>query len=490
MKKALCLLLSAAFSFTCLRGFSQCTVSNIVVQNATVLGSLSPGTCTVKFDVAFTIENNNGNKYIFIHAWLKNDYPDYFQCVDGQSTLPGAPKAPEASDLGDEFITIGINNDINPPQLLTSYTPDTAVPITPVNSIQRTLLPDGSAIFILKGVTATAPVSCGTPVVIVADLWSSQSAMAQRAHCVNCGIMYSAGFFNAAGSVNCSTLTFGAMLTNFTTDPVTGYYRVFADINGDNYFTEAVDTMIIGATNFSIAAGVGMQTPITGAVPPLNVNQNLFLVLTQTSGSASGASFVVFLPTSFCGTLPVTLTSFTAVRNNSSQVALRWETMTETNNRGFSLMRNRGNNNWEVLAFIPSQMSDGNSSLPLSYSYLDMNNTNKGITQYRIRQVDIDGRSTFSPIRAVRGLGQRSAIIIYPNPTVDGSVTIVFEDKDAKRDMILSDLSGRVLKQWKTITGNTIQLDQLRKGMYLLRVTDVETGLQSVEKIVVSNEAP
>ena len=128
---------------------AQCTVSNIIIQNVSVAPTQTPGTCTVTFDASFTIEDNNGNKYIFIHAWVASDYPNYFECVNGQSTLNGSIAAPESADLGNEFLTIAINNDIDPPGLLSSYTPDPSVSITPVSSIERTVNPDGSATFIL-----------------------------------------------------------------------------------------------------------------------------------------------------------------------------------------------------------------------------------------------------------------------------------------------------------------------------------------------------
>src|SRR5258706_2380905 len=85
---------------------AQCTVSNIVIQNVSVAAVQTPGTCTVTFDATFTIENNNGNKYIFIHAWLLSNYPDYFHCVNGQSTINGAIHAPKADDLANAFLTI------------------------------------------------------------------------------------------------------------------------------------------------------------------------------------------------------------------------------------------------------------------------------------------------------------------------------------------------------------------------------------------------
>ncbi|MES1215067.1 MAG: T9SS type A sorting domain-containing protein [Bacteroidota bacterium] len=181
--------------------------------------------------------------------------------------------------------------------------------------------------------------------------------------------------------------------------------------------------------------------------------------------------------------LPVTFKAFAATRNHSN-VSLKWETAFEQNNSGFAVERN-AHGSWQQVAFVASQASGGNSDAPLSYSYNDPNNIN-GMTQYRIRQVDFDQKSKYSDIRAVRGEGQIGKTIVYPNPSVTGNVSVVFEDATVARDVSLSDMSGRVVKSWRGVTNNNIQIDNLTPGMYSLRIVVPETGTQSVEKIIVS----
>jgi len=185
------------------------------------------------------------------------------------------------------------------------------------------------------------------------------------------------------------------------------------------------------------------------------------------------------------GALPVSFRAFSASRNNST-VALKWTTATESNNLGFEILRLIGNGKWESLAFIRTQAVSGNSSSDLTYTYGDLNPT-KGISQYRIRQIDIDSRSKLSEIRAVRAEGQKGKTIIYPNPSSDGKLTVVFEDKEVSRDVSLMDLNGRVMKQWKNVMNNTLQIENLLTGSYTVRILNTETGEQIVEKIIVKN---
>ena len=161
------------------------------------------------------------------------------------------------------------------------------------------------------------------------------------------------------------------------------------------------------------------------------------------------------------------------------------ETSTELNNNGFAIQRNLGNNNWHSVSFIRSQARDGNSSSPLVYTFSDLN-THKGISQYRIKQVDLDGKSKFSEVRAVRGEGQHSQTIVYPVPSRDGRVTVVFDEIDGTRDVSLMDMNGRALRQWKGVTNNTLLIENLGDGVFTIRIQNTVTGSVSNAKIIVS----
>ena len=212
-----------------------------------------------------------------------------------------------------------------------------------------------------------------------------------------------------------------------------------------------------------------------------NNNNNL-------QGSNSGFLFVVSYSGTPCGeqgALPVSFRAFNVSRNNST-VELKWTTATESNNLGFEIQRMIGSGKWQTVSFIASQATGGNSSLDLNYTYSDLNST-KGMSQYRIRQVDIDNRSKLSEIRAVRGLGQMAKIIVYPNPSTDGNVSVVFDESDGIRDVSLVDVNGRLIRQWKQIKTNVLQIENLSTGFYSLRIVNIETSEQTVEKIVVKN---
>ncbi len=186
-----------------------------------------------------------------------------------------------------------------------------------------------------------------------------------------------------------------------------------------------------------------------------------------------------------CNPLPVKFKSFTATRSNSTNVSVKWETASEQNSAGFAVERNvRGS--WDQVAYIPSQAVGGTSSSALTYQLNDLNAA-RGVSQYRIRQEDIDGVVKLSDIRSVRGEGQKGSTIVYPNPTDNGKVNIVFEGGEiTKRNISVQDMSGRIVKQWNNYSNNNIQIENLSPGFYTVRIVDIGTGEQSVEKVVVN----
>jgi hypothetical protein len=75
---------------------------------------------------------------------------------------------------------------------------------------------------------------------------------------------------------------------------------------------------------------------------------------------------------------------------------------------------------------------------------------------------------------------------VFPNPSNNGNVSIVFEDANVKRDVSVIDMTGKVIKQWRNVTNNNLLVENLPSGLFSVRILAVETGEQVVEKIVVN----
>jgi len=179
--------------------------------------------------------------------------------------------------------------------------------------------------------------------------------------------------------------------------------------------------------------------------------------------------------------LPVRFKLFTATRKGD-KVDLKWETATELNNKGFYVQR-RTEGEWKDVGFIFSQSQTGNSASGLAYTFTDAN-AYKGISQYRILQVDLDGTGHFSETRAVQGSATSGKLLLFPNPSATGSVTLVF-DSEGTKNVIVTNVSGRIIQQHRSITAGSLNLTNLGSGFYTVQVSDAATGSTTIDKFIV-----
>lgn len=133
--------------------------------------------------------------------------------------------------------------------------------------------------------------------------------------------------------------------------------------------------------------------------------------ITSTTNFTTFSDFVL----AFTGPVPVELTAFSA-KLYKSDVMLNWTTATETNNYGWDIeMRKNSSAAWQKIGFVNGA---GNSNSPKEYSYVHKLNNENGSLIYRLKQVDIDGKITYSKEVAVDVKIPVSFTLSqnYPNP--------------------------------------------------------------------------
>lgn len=115
--------------------------------------------------------------------------------------------------------------------------------------------------------------------------------------------------------------------------------------------------------------------------------------------------------------LPVELIGFTATPDQDG-VILKWATASELNNQYFEVQSSLDGKNWSVVAKVDGQ---GTKTTRTDYQQLDAT-PYQGISYYRLKQVDFDGKFTYSNIEQV---DFRNAIklTVSPNPS-NGSNTV------------------------------------------------------------------
>jgi hypothetical protein len=489
MKKFLHLVLSLCIISTLNKvaaqgGTSACSISDIVISDVRQ-GTLpaTAGQCAVSYDVTFTIDRNNGSKYVYAASYLSTDYANYFQCGTPKN---GAVKAPNKAELGNPFQVLALDLTGAQPAALFTYFPDETVPVNTYFRVESAPLSTGNLRVTIRGIQAVVPVPCGSPIVIVTDIFGTQgSERSNSVHCYSCNVRFSSGYLDA--SIQCpSPNTYSVTIRNISNIPIAGNYTLYADVNMNRILAPVSE----GGADIQIAGGAtgtiqpGQSITLTGPLTdPSTFGTSLFLQFVHTTGGLEGVSRLFTLTCPEASPLPVSLKAFTAARNGRN-VLLSWETASEANSKGFDIERRDGTGSWTTIGFVASQAANGNSSQPLRYQYTDAN-VSSGTTQYRLKQVDLNSSARYSDVRLVRGLEQKTALTVYPNPSTTGTVSILMDKENVARDIQVIDYTGRIVKEFRSVSSNQVRIDNLVQGSYVIRVTDKQSGEVSSEKVMV-----
>jgi hypothetical protein len=171
--------------------------------------------------------------------------------------------------------------------------------------------------------------------------------------------------------------------------------------------------------------------------------------------------------------LPIELLTFTADPTDN-EVLLNWTTASEINNHYFEIERSIDTKNAKVIGKVDGA---GNSNALLTYNLIDKN-PESGISYYRLKQVDYDGKFTYSEWVPVKFEGEdkmqltqfavnREASSInfsfrnLPIETVNATITVFDVSGRLVYDQAVSNIS-------QTWIGN-ITLGNISKGNYIAR---------------------
>ena len=183
--------------------------------------------------------------------------------------------------------------------------------------------------------------------------------------------------------------------------------------------------------------------------------------------------------------LPVEMAGFDAVKNGSS-VELTWQTASETNNAGFRVQRQAGDETWKEVGFVDSNAPGGTTTDALQYRFTDADLPFEAETlTYRLEQVDLDGTTEMSGTVTVQQPVDATKLYApFPNP-VDQRATVRFAVPERQEvTLCLYDVLGRRVA---TVAAGSregrqekqLDVSGLSSGVYFLRLkTQSETRLE------------
>lgn len=182
--------------------------------------------------------------------------------------------------------------------------------------------------------------------------------------------------------------------------------------------------------------------------------------------------------------LPINLKTFTAKNDNDTRVSLNWTTENEVNFKGFDLERSTDGNLWTKIAWVPG---DGGTGLN-EYSFYD-NDPAPGTNYYRLKMVDLDGKSKYSWVELVEIKNIITSLRVLPNP-VRNQATIQWNAAGYEKAEIQLINAGGKLVQSRTVNCNrgynqavlTIPA-HYAGGLYIVRIT-AGSGHQQAKVLV------
>ena len=181
------------------------------------------------------------------------------------------------------------------------------------------------------------------------------------------------------------------------------------------------------------------------------------------------------------GTLPVSVTSFTA-KLNDDKVLLDWTTSQEQNNKYFTIERSDDGMNFHFLGKVNGA---GNSSSPRSYSLVDHTPVD-GMNYYRLSQTDFDGNQRFHEIRKVNYTNTRNFSAEILNNGTGQARLVVRSARSAIVNMKVIDLLGKEIanESFAVSNGGMVKDLKLRSGVYVLVLMN-DSGQQISKKVII-----
>jgi hypothetical protein len=171
---------------------------------------------------------------------------------------------------------------------------------------------------------------------------------------------------------------------------------------------------------------------------------------------------------------PITLGSFDGILLNSN-VSLTWTTLSETNNDYFEILRSADGSSFEVIGKVEG---NGNSSKMIEYSFVD-NRPSSGVNYYKLKQVDLDGRSESFDVVMIQN--KSNDVRIYPTQVVNSINIELTNDKLSTLSILNS--SGMIQTMIRLNSSfNSVDISDLPSGIYFVKV-ESENSI-TIEKIV------
>lgn len=220
----------------------------------------------------------------------------------------------------------------------------------------------------------------------------------------------------------------------------------------------------IAAGEYVVYGGNGNSVTVTG----LQANKTYHYSVFEYNGIDApvyNTTNVISTSTLVSTPLPLKWLYVNATQTNAG-IVLKWGTADEINTGLFIVERKTANGDFGLVRKV---LAKGNA-VQNDYSITDASGLS-GIVYYRIKQLDKDGRFTYSITVMVKAGEPQQSPRLYPVPAKDFT-TISLPNGTEKAEIRIYDMNGRMLKSKTVMNGETISLQGLQAGIYQVQIVD------------------
>jgi hypothetical protein len=251
-------------------------------------------------------------------------------------------------------------------------------------------------------------------------------------------------------------------------DIIEVYYDPCGTCQGRTYLGNATLSIAGSTLYWSFPAGSIPSAAFCATTNPAGTCPsgivNVSATRTNTAGNTSQ-----FMPCSGVQALPVTFLSVDATLQSDRSVLVTWVTANENNNNYFVVERSADGITFESLGSVKGAT---NSAIALSYLFQDKSPL-RGISYYRIRQVDLNGEFSNSNIVTIQVFGL--SISVFPNP-VKESLNLQLNTSDpVEANVIIYSILGEQVFSKQSffsagLTTQSVDVSGLPAGIYTVRI--------------------
>ncbi len=264
-------------------------------------------------------------------------------------------------------------------------------------------------------------------------------------------------------------------------------FTFFLGVSIDKKIKSSLGGLVRRGSGWSLTSA-GSQSPwidSAWAFSPRFNQGGQFTVVDQ-DGAAFPQTYNVGVEGTAFSVMPVTLADFSASIKNNNAI-LQWQTVTESNNKGFDIERSTDGKTFTKIGFVSG---NGTTIQKKDYSYTDfnINQLNKNLVYYRLRQLDFDGHMDYSKTIPL-SISKIINWAVSPNPVSAQTAVRLSLEKSSQVQIQVVNSAGIIVKSinkgllQEGAYSIPLEMQNFASGVYMIRlILDDNISTQKIVK--------